>query len=81
MKRELPTGIKYLAEAIDKKGFTIKFGLEQQGHIETIEKTLDELGSNDYSWKKIGELIGWCPNAARDYYIVYLQNANEKLKK
>ena len=65
--------LEYLAKKIDEAGLQIKFGLEQQGHIETIEAILDDLGSNDYSWEKIAKQIGWCKNAARDHYIMYLR--------
>jgi len=71
--KKLPPLIQHLAEAIDKKGLVIKFGLEQQGHIETIERILDDLGSNEYSWQKIGKEIGWCPNTACYYYVSYLR--------
>jgi hypothetical protein len=50
--------LEYLAKKIDEAGLTIKFGLEQQGHIETIEEILDDFGSNDYSWQKIADKIG-----------------------
>ena len=52
---------------------SIKFGLEQQGHIETIERMLEDLGSNEYSWKKIGKEIGWCPETACYHYVWYLR--------
>jgi hypothetical protein len=67
--------LEYLAKKIDEAGLTIKFGLEQQGHIETIEEILDDFGSNDYSWQKIADKIGWCKNAARDHYIEYLRES------
>ena len=72
-KSKTPDLIQHLAEALDKKGLTIKFGLEQQGHIEAIENILDDLGSNDYSWDKIAKEIGWCSKAARNHYINYLK--------
>ena len=36
-----------------EKNSKIKFGLEQQNHIETIEKILSDLGSNEYAWQKL----------------------------
>ncbi len=72
-KASLPPAIQRLAESIDKAGLKIKFGLEQQGHIPTIERMLDATGSNEYTWKKIGEEINWCPNTAAYYYIKYLR--------
>ena len=51
----------------------LKFGLEQQNHIETIGKILNDLGSNEYSWEKIGKEIGWCPKTACFHYITYLR--------
>jgi hypothetical protein len=73
---ELPESIKYLADAIEKKGAKIAFGLEQQGHIPTIEKMLNEFGSakSEYIWEKIGKEIGWCPRTASLYYLEYLRN-------
>ena len=51
----------------------IVFGLEQQKHIETIERILSELGSNEYAWEKIGKEIGWCPKTACYHYVSYLR--------
>jgi len=76
--KPLPKEIQYLADAIEKKGAKIKFGLEQQGHIQTIEKMLNEFGSakSEYIWEKIGKEIGWCPRTASLYYLEYLRNKN-----
>lgn len=71
--KKLSKEMEYLAKKIDEAGMTVKFGLEQQGHISTIEKILDDLGSCDYSWSKIAKEIGWETNAARDSYINYLR--------
>jgi hypothetical protein len=70
---KLPPLIEKLAEAIEKKGLKITFGLEQQGHIETIERILDEFGSNQYAWEKIGKEISWDSNTAAFHYIKYLR--------
>ncbi len=72
-KKALPESIQYLADAIEKKGLKMSFGLEQQGHISTIEKIIDDLGCNEYAWEKIGKEIGWCPNTASHHYIKYLR--------
>ncbi len=75
-----------LANSIEKQGFTIKFGLEQQGHIETIESELKRWNSiglkGDYPksdmkyckqvWDDIGKKIGWCPLSAALHYFEYL---------
>lgn len=73
-RKPLPPLIQALADGIEKKGLKIAFGLEQQGHIPTIERILGELGSNDYAWEKIGKEIGWCHKTACQYYVKYLQN-------
>jgi hypothetical protein len=69
------------AKKLDKKDLKIVFGLEAQGHIPTIEKILDDLGSNDYAWEKIGKEIGWCDKTARNHYITYLREKYKKYKK
>ena len=52
----------------------VKFGLEQQGHIPTIEKMLLEWGRSDYYiWQKIGKEIGWCPLTACSWYLEYVR--------
>ena len=42
----------------------VLFGLQQQGHISTIERMLKD----DASWEAIGEEIGWCPKTAKEHY-------------
>jgi len=64
---------------MEKANVKIVFGLEAQGHIPYIEEVLDNLGSCDYTWDKIAKHIGWCPIAARDHYITYLQSKINKL--
>lgn len=59
---------------MNKKGYRVAFGLEQQGHIQTIENILDEFGSNEFAWNKIGKTIGWCPKTACYHYVNYLRN-------
>lgn len=41
-----------------------QFGLKNQGHLPIIEKMLNE----GQDWNKIGNVIGWCPITAREYY-------------
>ena len=48
-KNELHPLIKHLIDVIDKNEGKITFGLEQQGHISTIEKLLLENGYGKYS--------------------------------
>lgn len=73
--KKLPPLIEKLADALEKKGLKITFGLEQQGHIPTIEKMLDEFGSarSEYVWEKIGKEIGWCHKTAAFWYCEYLR--------
>ena len=47
----------------------VLFGLVQQGHIPTIERMLKQ----GASWDKIGEEIGWLPEAAEEHYGWYLE--------
>lgn len=79
-EKKLPPLIQHLADAIEKKDLKIQFGLEQQGHIKTIEKMLTEFGSarSEYIWEKIGKEIGWDYKTAAFYYIEYLR---EQIKK
>ena len=67
-KYKMPEYIKKLADAMDKKGLTIAFGLEQQGHIPVVKKMLEK----NKTWKQIGEKIGWIPDAAEKSYEEYL---------
>ena len=81
-KDNLPDPIKSLAEAIEKKGAKVQFGLKQQGHIETIEKHLAKYDShrmryNTQVWNDIGKEIGWCPLTAALWYFRHLDNSEE----
>lgn len=73
--KKLPPLIQKLADAIEQKGLKVQFGLEQQGHIPTIEKMLTEFGSarSEYIWRKIGKEIGWEYTTAAFHYIEYLR--------
>jgi hypothetical protein len=52
----------YNFDLIEKS--TCLFGLEQQGHIENIQKMLKE----GKDWTFIGKSINWCPITAREHY-------------
>lgn len=55
---------------IEKLGDTkICVGLEQQGHIPTIEKMLE----NDATWDEIGKKINWCAETAKTHYQWYVE--------
>ena len=58
-----------LMDAICKPGVKVKFGLEQQGHISTIEEMLDR----HCSWDEINKAIGWAGDAANKSYIRHLR--------
>lgn len=58
-----------LMDAMCKPGVKVKFGLEQQGHISTIEEMLDR----HCSWGEINKAIGWAGDAASKSYIRYLR--------
>ena len=81
--------MKHLIEQLDKNGLTIKFGLEAQGHIETIESELKRWNENmkmnfpdsdanmaysKHVWESIGKKIGWCPFTAALHYFEYLED-------
>ena len=71
--------MEHLINSIQEKNYKIVFGLEQQGHIPTIERILDEFGSSsEYVWEKIGKEIGWCPQTAAYYYIDYLRKKRKE---
>lgn len=69
------------------KKFKILFGLEQQGHIETIKdyfdkhpvRTIENEGKEiiinplfyKHHWDEIGRIIGWCPFTACLEYFKY----------
>jgi len=66
----------------EKKSIKVKFGLEAQGHIPTIEAELKRWNDNNeyrndmtYStavWESIGKKIGWHPFSAALNYFEYL---------
>ena len=55
----------------------VLFGLEQQGHIKTIEEMLDK----HRNWDEINKTIGWAGDAANKEYIRLLRKENDKIKK
>jgi len=83
IEQELPPHIKMLADAIEAQEASVlikvQFGLEQQGHIPTIEKMLNEFGSarSEYIWQRIGQAIGWDYKTAAFYYVEYLRSKNK----
>lgn len=62
--------IDELCDLMDEAGLTMKFGLVQQGHIQTVERMLDE----GKRWDEIGKAINWCPDTARDWYTSYARS-------
>jgi hypothetical protein len=71
---------------MSEKKIRILFGLEAQGHIQTIQnyfdkhtRTIERNGKqividprfNMSDWKKIGEIIGWCPFTACLHWFKY----------
>lgn len=77
--KDLPESIKSLTEELEEKNAKISFGLEQQGHIKTIEDYLAKWDNpnmlyNTQVWNDIGKKIGWCPLTAALYYFRYLEN-------
>lgn len=51
------------------KDVKVRIGLEQQGHIPTVEKMLAE----GKSWQEIGDAIGWDGATAKQWYGFYLE--------
>jgi hypothetical protein len=70
---KITKAFQHLIDKMEEKDMKIVFGLEAQGHIPTIEKILDEFGSNEFSWEKIGKEINWCPKTACYHYVTYLR--------
>jgi hypothetical protein len=65
-------GQEVIREALGQQ--TVLFGLQQQGHLPTIEKML---GAGE-SWDAIGKAIGWDPATASDWYNKALQEEKSK---
>ena len=59
--------LKSLLKVFD--GVQIQFGLEQQGHIPTVERMLAE----GKTWDEIGDAIGWHGPTAEKFYDMYLK--------
>nr|WP_293837756.1 hypothetical protein [uncultured Arsenicibacter sp.] len=53
----------------------VKFGLESQGHIPTIQAMLAVYGSSAEAWELIGRKIGWAPLTACAHYVAYLSSS------
>lgn len=56
----------------DMANARVKFGLQAQGHIETIFRMLEEFGNNALGWSRIGAAIHWEPATAARHFISYL---------
>jgi len=70
----MTTGVDMLIESLgDSK---IVFGLEQQGHIPTIEKML----KNGATWDEIGKKINWCVETAKEHYMRYTKMKFKKVE-
>jgi FMN phosphatase YigB (HAD superfamily) len=54
----------------------VNIGLEQQGHIPTVEKMLED----GMSWDEIGKAIGWHGPTANQWYIAHLRAQAQKDK-
>ena len=68
------------------KEVQLLFGLEAQGHIETIESFIQD-NKYDYwndrnfdKWRDLAKVIGWCPVTANNHYIEYLQKKKAKVE-
>lgn len=88
-EKKLSPIIQHLADAIEKKGLKVTFGL-QPNHIERIESEIkrwdsylkeDEDGLKlgwikyDYNfWENLGKEFGWMPLALALSYFEYLEN-------
>jgi hypothetical protein len=59
-----PDAVKDLCDILREGKIQVRFGLEAQGHIPTIEKALAE----GKTWEEIGKLIGWCPVTAKKHF-------------
>lgn len=58
-------------ERYEDSGAKIQFGLEAQGHIPYIERTLAEKGFTYHTWQEIAKHIGWDVLTAVCYYQDY----------
>lgn len=60
------SAIDDLCELLDGAGMQIKFGLRQQGHMDTVRAMLDE----GKSWEEIGKVIGWHGPTAQRFFAI-----------
>lgn len=56
---ENESAVDTLCRLVDEAGLTVRFGLRQQGHIETVR----QMRAEGKSWEEIGKRIGWQGNA------------------
>ena len=61
--------VSMLSEILRSSGARIRFGLEAQGYIPTVEAML-ALGS---TWAEIGSAIGWHGPTVERFYSMYLE--------
>ena len=82
-----------LINKIENKDVKIVFGLEAQGHIQTIQAELKrwndsykeqfpneeplDMTYSKHVWDGIGKIIGWCPFTAVLSYFEWLNKANQ----
>lgn len=66
-------------DKLSKANVKVVFGLEQQGHIDVIEKIIKEHGNSVWVWKeKIAPEIGWDAFTACTYYLDYILEKQSK---
>jgi len=72
--------LEEFAKKLDDANLVVVFGLEQQGHIKTIEDMLEKFGHSYRTWEEIGKKINWCPLTAASWYVRYLTKKLEEQK-
>jgi len=56
----------------DFENARVKFGLQAQGHIQTILTMLQQYGNGRLGWSRIGEAISWDAHTACRHFLSYL---------
>jgi hypothetical protein len=64
---------EFLDSIEPKPGVRVRFGLEAQGHIPTVERMLDE----GCCWPEINRAIGWAGDAAEKNYMRHLRRKHK----
>lgn len=62
-----------------EKKIRVTFGLQPE-HIKIIEEVLDDFGSSEFAWQRIGEKIGWHGPTACYHYVRHLREIIENKK-